>query len=195
MIKLFHTPLPWHRPAPDPPIDAEAYNAAAILAMRRNFRPETATDPQPIQESALSTSATVPAVSKPSFFARVKAELHKLFTHIPGWEASAAATLTYLAPMVETVLTLADPAAAPVVTALIEKVQSAMAASAVVIKDAGPTPTLLTYLSAINADIAQIESAAGVKDSATAAKLTAITGTITGEINAIIAEVQSGSAK
>ena len=124
-----------------------------------------------------------------SFFAKVKAELKKLFTHAPGWEASAAATLTYVAPMVETVVALVDPAVAPVVNGLIAKAQSAMAAAAVVVKDAGPTPTLITYLSAVKNDLALVESAAGVKDPVAAAKLTALVGTITGEIEAILAEI------
>ena len=123
-----------------------------------------------------------PAVM-PSFFGRVKAELKKLFAHAPGWEASAAATL------IEVMVTLADPAAAPAVDAVIEKVQSAMAAAAVVIKAAGPTPTLVTYLNAINNDLTQVEGVAGIKDAATAARLTALVTTVTEEVNAILAEV------
>ena len=139
----------------------------------------------------MATAAVVVPVVQLSFFAKVKAELKKLFTHAPGWEASAAATLTYVAPMVETVVALVDPVVAPVVNGLIAKAQSAMAAAAVVIKDAGPTPTLITYLNAVRNDIALVESAAGVKDPATAAKLTALVGTITAEIEAILSEVSA----
>ncbi len=134
-------------------------------------------------QAVLATTVPVP------FFGRVRTELKKLFTHVPGWEASASATLTYVAPMVEAVVTLADPGAAPLVDALIEKVQSAMAAAAVVIKAAGPAPTLVTYLNAINGDIAQITSVAGLKDPASITKMTALLDTITGEVNAILEEV------
>ena len=137
----------------------------------------------------MSTAAVIVPVAQLSFFAKVKAELKKLFMHVRGWEASAAATLTYVAPLVETVVALVDPEAAPVVNALIAKVQSAMAAAAVVIKDAGPTPTLITYLNAVKGDLAQVEGVAGVKDPVTAAKLTALIGTITGEVEAILAEL------
>ncbi len=139
----------------------------------------------------MATSAVVVPVVQLSFFAKVKAELKKLFTHAPGWEASAAATLTYVAPMVETVVALVDPAVLPMVNALIAKVQSAMAAAAVVIKNAGPRPTLITYLTAVKGDLAQVENVAGVKDPAAAAKLTAVVGMITGEIEAILAEVSA----
>ncbi len=121
-----------------------------------------------------------------SFFGKVKLELTKLFAHAPSWEASAAATLTYVAPMVETILTLADPAVAPVVDATIAKVQAAMAAASVVIKAAGPTPTLVKYLNAINDDLAMVEEASGVKDPETAAKLTALVAGVTAEVNAIL---------
>lgn len=124
-----------------------------------------------------------------SFFDRVKAELKKLFKHVPGWEASAAATLTYVAPLVETLILIADPEAAPTVNLLIQKIQSAMAAAAVVVKDAGPAPTLVTYLHAITADLTQLEAAAGIKDPAQAEKLTATVATILGEINAILGHV------
>ncbi len=97
--------------------------------------------------------------------------------------------MTYVAPLVETIVLLVDPAVAPAVDGLIAKVQSAMAAAAVVIKDAGPTPTLVTYLNAIKADMTQIESAAQIKDPATAAKLSALVGTVSGEIAAILVEV------
>ena len=124
-----------------------------------------------------------------SFFSKVKFELKTLFTHAPSWESSAAATLTYVAPMVETIVTLADPAAAPALDASISRVQAAMAAASVVIKAAGPTPTLVKYLNAINANAAELGSVAGIKDPQTAAKLESIVGVITAEVNAILAEV------
>ncbi len=139
----------------------------------------------------MASAVAMPVVAEVSFFGRVKVELRKLFLHAPGWEASAAATLTYVAPMVEMAVTLADPAAAPLVNALIAKVQSAMAAAAVVIKAAGPTPTLVTYLNAINEDISQVEGVAQVKDPATASRLAALVATITGEVNAILAEISA----
>ena len=132
-----------------------------------------------------------PGAGQPSFFARVRAELKQLFVHAPSWEASAAATLTYLAPMVESVVTLTDPAAAPLVTSIIQRVQSAMAAAAVVMKDAGPTPTLVTYLNAVNSDLGQVLSAAQTKDPATLARITALVGTVTAEVNAILQEAKA----
>lgn len=142
----------------------------------------------------MSSVAGLGAAGQVSFFARVKAELKKLFVHAPGWEASASATLTYVAPLVETVVVLVDPEAAPVVVALIQKIQSAMAAAAVVLKDAGPAPTLVTYLQAINTDLAQVQAAAGIKDPVTAAKLSATVATITGEVNAILTAVAPAQA-
>lgn len=142
----------------------------------------------------MAATAVVVPVVKVTFFEKVKAELKKLFAHAPGWEASAAATLTYVAPLVETIVTLVDPAVAPAVSAIIAKVESAMAAAAVVIKDAGSTPTLATYLNAINSDLSQVEQAAAIKDPATSAKLTAIVGTITAEVNAILSEVGTKAA-
>ena len=124
-----------------------------------------------------------------SFFSKVKAELQDLFAHTPGWEASASATLKYVAQMLETIITLADPTAAPKVNEAISRVQAAMAAASVVIKEAGPKPTLIKYLQAINNNAAELESASGVKDPQTTLKLNAVLGTITHEVNAILSEV------
>ncbi len=139
----------------------------------------------------MTSTAIVTNMSPVSFFERVRSELKRLFVRIPGWEASAAATLTYVAPMIETFVSLAAPEAAPLVNAIVEKVQSATAAAAVVIKTAGPAPTLVTYLNAINNDLAQIEGVAGIKDPAMAQRMTVLVGTITAEVNAILAEVNA----
>ena len=132
------------------------------------------------------------AAAQVSLFGKVKAELKHLFVHAPGWEASAAATLTYVAPLVETIVVLVGPEAAPLVGALIQKVQSAMAAAAVVMKEAGPAPTLVTYLNAINGDLAQVASVAGIKDTAVSLKLTTTVNTIKAEVNAILGAVPVG---
>ncbi len=137
----------------------------------------------------METSSNKGAAAETSFFSKVKAELKRLFLHGPGWEASAAATLTYVAPLVETIVALADPEAAPLVTSLIQKVQSAMAAAAVVVKNAGPAPTLVTYLHAINNDLAQVEAVAQIKDAGIAQKLATTVATITTEVNAILLAV------
>lgn len=129
--------------------------------------------------------------TQPSFFTRVKAELTKLFTHAPGWEASAAATLTYVAPMVDLLITMLDPGVAPAVEAVLAKVQSAMAAAAVVIKSAGPTPTLITYLNAISCDMAEIESFVHMSDPNMAGRFKALVSAISQEITAIQLEVST----
>ena len=129
------------------------------------------------------------AIPELSFFSRVKSELKMLFAHAPSWEVSAAATLTYVAPMVEAIATLADPAAAPTVSDAIARVQAAMAAASVLIKAAGPTPTLVKYLHAVIDNAANLEVATGSADPQTKAKLQLLVSTITAEVNAILNEV------
>ena len=72
-----------------------------------------------------------------------------------------------------------------------EKIQSAMAAAAVVVKAAGPKPTLLTYLNAIRDDAAQLLSAAGLQDPAAAQRLTSLVGAITAEVDAMVQEINA----
>jgi hypothetical protein len=124
-----------------------------------------------------------------SFFSKVEAELKELFVKAPKWEATAAATLKFVAPLVETLLAFTDPAAAVVVDPLITKLQLAMATASVVLKDAGPVPTLQSSLTAITTNLTAIEAAAQIKDPATQAKFTAAVTVIGGEISAIISSI------
>ena len=123
---------------------------------------------------------------KVSFFNKVKTELKTLFTHTPNWEVSASATLTYVAPMVESIVTLVDPTAAPTLNASIARVQAAMAAASVVIKEAGPQPTLAKYLHAILDDAGELANVSGIKDPQTLLRLASVVNTITAEVNAIL---------
>jgi hypothetical protein len=124
-----------------------------------------------------------------SFFTKVEAEFKELFTKAPTWEATAATTLKYVAPLVETLLAFVDPAAAVIVDPLITKLQGAMATASVLLRAAGPTPTLQSSLTAITTNLAAIEAAAQIKDPATQAKFTAAVTTIGAEISAIISSV------
>lgn len=120
-----------------------------------------------------------------SFFKKVEARLKSLFSKLPSWDTTALATLKFAAPLLETVAALVEPQFAPAVDAIVAKLQNGFAVAAVTIDDAGPNANLTSVMGSINTNLSQLEGAAQIKDPATAAKLTAIVNTISGELAAI----------
>jgi hypothetical protein len=122
-----------------------------------------------------------------SFFEKLKAKIEELFTKAPAADAAAAETIRVVAPLVETLLAIEDPALEAIIAPIVTKVQAALATAAVTIQDAGPALTLQSALSSVTTNLTAIEQAAQIKSPESATKVTAITTTIAGEINAIAA--------
>lgn len=129
-----------------------------------------------------------------SFFKKIESWVASIFKKAPSWETIAKSTILYVAPLLETIVALADPAAAPAVDAIVDKIKVGLAAASVTLSDAGPVPTLSTILASVNTNIGQLEAAAQIKDPATQAKLTATVNLISGEIQAILSAIPPTAA-
>ncbi len=136
------------------------------------------------------TAAAVTAVPHQSFAEKIEAGFKRLFGHAPTYAGIATSTITFVAPLVLGVTALVDPAALPVVQPIVIKIQSALAAANVVIKDAGPQATIATYLQSVTSNLGQLESAAQIKNTDQAAKLTGLVTLISGEVQALLARLQ-----
>ncbi len=97
------------------------------------------------------------------------------------------ATVGALAPLIEAGLTVEDPAIAPVVTAAFTEVQTDLGTFESIVKQAGTTPTALSVLNSVNANLAAVLTDAQVKNSAKIADITATVNAVTSEIDAITA--------
>ncbi len=138
--------------------------------------------------------ATEIKVVKPSIFKRVLAKL-KLWSaefakDEPQIERAALATLEVLAPLAATIVSLVEPAAAPLVAPIVSRVTAGLAALTVTVEDAGGLPTLSSIVDSVVSNLGELESVAGVKD----AKTQGIVETITTELQTIVAEFQSSAA-
>jgi hypothetical protein len=123
-----------------------------------------------------------------------------------SWEQTALAVITYVAPLLETIvaLTAGGPAAA-LVTAIITTVKADLATLAAVVNGATATPpanelaAAQQALSSIQANLPQILQLAEVKNSANKDKITAIVNTVIGEVEAIAENIpqpaQASAAK
>ena len=133
--------------------------------------------------------------TKPSFFARLKSFFVKFFTDAPAWEKVASGAIGLIAPLVETALSLAgDSPAAAVVTSIVGKIQTDLATASIVIEDSGPAPTVASILGSIKTNLTAILEEVKVTDPASVDKITAGVTLLTGEIDAILAEIPALAA-
>ena len=127
-----------------------------------------------------------------SFFEKAGAELEKLFGGKASFEQKVQSVIAYVAPLVNTIVALADPAISPIVNGVISTVQSDLATiSTVVTQGTAPAgspaaQTATTALNSIKSNLSGLLTDVGVKNSASFTKIEAIANTIIGEIEAIL---------
>jgi len=130
-----------------------------------------------------------------TFFHRVEAVLKKLFTNTT-WEHTAQATISYVAPIVETILSLTvGTGVEKVVENIISIVQSDLATVSAVVQGAQVTPgstiatTVTTALESVKTNLAGILQLAEVKSSASVAKVESTVNLIVQEVEALLANL------
>jgi hypothetical protein len=135
-----------------------------------------------------------------SFFAKLGSFFKRLFTSAPTWEHTALSVIGYVSPIVESVLTIADPPLAVVLTPIIERVKASLTTLYTVTSDLQVTPgttaivTIQRELDAVKSDLSSILSLAEVKNSAKAASITAAVNLVVGELDNLLAQLPVSSA-
>ena len=130
-----------------------------------------------------------------SFVEKVGSELKRLFKSTIGsstFTKTVQATITYVAPILETILTLVDPAIAPIVARVIGIVQADLATVSVVVqhgKVAPGTPGAVaveTALNSIKENLSGLLAVAEVKNSSKIQEITASVNLNVGETDALL---------
>lgn len=125
-----------------------------------------------------------------SLFSKIKSIFKKLFGMEPKIAQAISATITVVAPLLETILiVLGDAPVAAIVSDIVETIQTDLAAATALVQSSGATPTLTGVLNAVVTNLNSILSAADVKDPVTLEKLTTIVNTLVAEIQAILIEL------
>lgn len=134
------------------------------------------------------------------FFHRVGAAFKKLFGSTT-WEKTTSATITYVAPLLETLVALtAGGPAETLVAGIVAKVQKSLATVSAVVEDATATPpanelaAVEQALGSIQTNLPTLLEAAEIKNSTHATEITATTNTIIGEVDAILQNIPSATA-
>lgn len=121
-------------------------------------------------------------------FSKVKTWFAKVFKALPAWNVIAATALNVAAPLVETIVDLANPAAGAILTPILTKIQADFGTVASLLAS-GNTTNLATFLNAIKTNLPQLLVAAQITDPDSVAKSTAAVTTIASEIDAILAAI------
>ena len=128
-----------------------------------------------------------------SFFGKIENWFKKLFSHVPAWNVIALSALNVVAPLVETILDLADPAVGAIVTPIFTEIQADLGTLAQTFS-AGSTTSVSALLNSILTNLPNLLTAAHITDPASVAKAQAAAATITSELQAILAALPPTAA-
>jgi hypothetical protein len=130
-----------------------------------------------------------------SFFEKVGSALKKFFTN-PTFEKQALATISYVAPLVESLVGLsAGTAAEQAVAGVIGQVEGGLATIAALVQDGTVAPgspagvTVATAANSVKENLVGLLTLAEVKNSAKAAQITSAVDLVVGELDALVANL------
>jgi hypothetical protein len=110
-----------------------------------------------------------------SFASKVEKEFEELWGKAPSLATIASTTLTFVGPILETVVTVEDGSAAgTAVTAVINKVEMDLSAVKGLLTVVGPTVSVKGLISGAQNDLASLLSAAQITDPKSVANVTLV---------------------
>ena len=134
-----------------------------------------------------------------SFFSKIGTEFKKLFGKAPAFEQIAQSVITYVSPILLTVLTFADPAIEPIVSKAVSIVQADLATVSTVVKDGAVTAgstgaaTVEAALASINSNLTGLLSVAEVKNSNKIVEITAAVNSVTTEVDTLLNNIPTAA--
>ena len=136
-----------------------------------------------------------------SFFEKIGSEIEKLFKETPTWAQKALQAVAYLAPLVQTIATLAGGAAVGTeVGSILSQIKGAVATVSAVAQAGTPAAgsttiqTVTTALNSINTNMAALLASADIKNNAKVTDIEATTNLITGEVDALLTGLSTPAA-
>lgn len=125
-----------------------------------------------------------------SFFEKIEAWFKSVFTQAIPWTTIALGALNVIAPIAEALTAFFAPTEEPVAAAIIVRIQAGLGGVSALLQ-AGQSTGVTGLVAALQADLAELESAAGVKDADTKAKIAALVAVIKGELTQILSAAKS----
>lgn len=123
-----------------------------------------------------------------SWFKKVEGWFAKVFANAPKWNVTALAALNIIAPILETALSLADPAVANIVDPIITQIQADLGTTSQLLA-AGSTQGLAGLLTAIQGNFSTLLKEAHITDPNNVARATALEQEFSAELQTILAAI------
>ena len=131
-----------------------------------------------------------------SFASRVEAEFKKMFKEAPSWAMVAEGVLTYLGPVVVTIVDVAGgPAMGAEAASVLSDIKTKLATAAAMVKMAESTTGVEGVLAEIQADLPTLLGALQVSHPAAVEKVTAYTQIVATELAALLSALPSRAAE
>lgn len=136
-------------------------------------------------------------MSVKTFFEKIGTDIKDVFKDLfsATWENKVLSVISYSEPFIAGILEIADPAIAPLVTAIMNKVTAslttvkAIVAQGAVLPGSSEAATIATELGSVKANLAGLLADADIKNSVHAAEITNATNLVIGEVDAVLGEV------
>jgi hypothetical protein len=119
-----------------------------------------------------------------SFAHKFETEFEKLWGKAPNFVTVATTTLTFVGPILEAVLAAVAPEALPLVTPIIAKVESDLAAAKSLLTVVGPTVSLKGLVAGAQTDLSTLAPVANITDPKTVANINLVLGELSALLNA-----------
>jgi hypothetical protein len=116
-----------------------------------------------------------------------------------SFESKALAAISYTAPFLEGIVAIADPAIAPLVTAVVNGVTADLNTVKTVVQQGTVAPgsseatQITAALNSVKTNLSGLLAEAGVKNSTKVAQITAAVGLVNGEVDAVLGEAPAAA--
>jgi hypothetical protein len=122
-----------------------------------------------------------------SFFSALKSAIEAMWKKAPAIEVAFASALNNLVPVVEELDVIIDPAMAPELNPILDKIKVGLSALKTTIQGAGTKPNIVSIVDSVNANLGALVATAQIKNPELVAKIQEVASIVTPAINEVAA--------
>jgi len=122
-----------------------------------------------------------------SFFSALKSAIEAMWKKAPAIEVAFASALNNLVPVVEELDVIIDPAMAPELNPILDKIKVGLSALKTTIQGAGTKPNVTSIVDSVNANLGALVATAQIKNPELVAKIQEVAAIVTPAINEVAA--------
>lgn len=123
-----------------------------------------------------------------NFFDHVKSWFSKVFTNAPAWNVAALSTLNRVAPEVEIVFSLVDPADAKEINPIINEVLADLGTASQLLKT-GQTSGLVGMLNSVKGNLSGLLAAGHIKNADNQQRAQGVLDAVIAAVDSVIVQV------